>query len=450
MEMGGASTGEQIELKFKLHEAQREIFNSRFQYLVVAAGRRFGKTYLAAIMCIVEALRDENARRVALDSSSEVLYMAPTFEQAKTIFWPILKELAAPVTAGTHENTGLLTLVNGVRIRLAGMDNPDRRRGMKLRFAVMDEYADMPAFAWDEIIEPALMDTDGGALFIGTPKGRNHFYDKFLAGTREHGGVWKSFSYTSRDNTIMPSAARDRMYDDPTKSQQIIQQELEANFITLGGGELKPDKLIYRPMEPERGYYVVTVDLAGFAQPQGRGKAKERRDNTAICQVKITPWGWWIKNIDYGRWDVRETAIRILRAAQGCHAAKIGIEKGALLQAVQWQLEDVMRKYPGYFRAIEPLTHGNQRKEDRLLWALQGRLDNSRIIINADSDTPPMQQPKWVQKLIQEMGDFPDPNSQDDVIDALAYTDQMGGTVFMDADDLVVDDWQPLDPVSGY
>lgn len=441
---------EVIDLKFKLHDAQRAIFNSSFQYLVVAAGRRFGKTFLAAIMCIVEALKSENARGISLDTSSEVLYMAPTFEQAKTIFWPILKELARPVTASTHENTGLLTLINGVRIRLAGMDNPDRRRGMKLRFAVMDEYADMPAFAWDEIIEPALMDTDGGALFIGTPKGRNHFYDKFLLGKAEHDGVWKSFAYTSRDNTIMPSAARERLYNDPTKSRQIIEQELEANFITLGGGDLKPDNLVYRTVEPDDGRYVVVVDLAGFSTPQGRGKAKERRDNHAIAQVKLTRFGWWIKHIDYGRWDTREVALRILRAAQSCHASQIGIEKGALMNAAMPYIEDRMREFPGYFRVIEPLTHGNQHKEDRILWALQGRLDNGRIMINADPNLSPMQQPLWVQKLIQELGDFPDPNAQDDVIDAVSYADQLGGTVFGTASHWVYDDWEPLDTTAGY
>lgn len=439
-----------IEVRFQLHDAQRVIFNDPHQYKVVAAGRRFGKTFLAAISCIIEGLKDVNDRGIELDASSECLYMAPTFEQAKTIFWPILKQLAAPVTAGTHENTGLLTLVNGVRIRLAGMDNPDRRRGMKLRFAVMDEYADMPAMAWDEIIEPALMDTDGGALFIGTPKGRNHFYEKFLLGQVNHDDVWAAFSFTSRDNTIMPSAARDRMYNDPTKSVAIIKQELEANFISLGGGEFNAKNLRYMTTEPDDGYFVVTVDLAGFSTPDGRGRAKERRDNTAITQIKISRYGWWIKKIDYGRWDVRETALRIMRAAQECHAARIGIEKGALMNAAMPYLEDRMREFPGYFRVIEPLTHGNQRKEERILWSMQGRLDNHRIMVNADSSVSPLQQPMWLQKFIQELSDFPDPHAQDDVIDAVSYADQLGGTIFMDLDKIMTDDWEPLDVIAGY
>ena len=155
-----------MDLNWEMHPAQMAIYKSPAVYKAVAAGRRFGKTYLAAMMCIVNALATEDRMGRALQTDSEVMYMAPTFEQAKGIFWPVLKLLAEPVTAQVHENTGVLTLVNGVRIRLKGMDNPDRARGFKLRFAVLDEYADMHPGAWEAIIRPALADVDGGALFI--------------------------------------------------------------------------------------------------------------------------------------------------------------------------------------------------------------------------------------------------------------------------------------------
>ena len=148
---GTFETGD-ITLDFALHAGQQAIYNSEAQYKVVAAGRRFGKTILAAVMCIIEGLKEVNDQGIPLGTDSEVMYMAPTFDQAKGIFWPILKEWARPVTLETHENTGVLTLINGVRIRLKGMDNKERARGFKLRFAVMDEYADMPASAWDEVI----------------------------------------------------------------------------------------------------------------------------------------------------------------------------------------------------------------------------------------------------------------------------------------------------------
>ena len=368
-----------------------------------------------------------------------------------SVFWPILKEWARPVTAAVHENTGVLTLVNGVRIRLKGMDNKERARGFKLRFAIMDEYADMPASAWDEVIEPALMDTDGGALFIGTPKGKNHFYEKFMYGLTSEDSHWESFNFSSRDNPTMPSAARERLYADPTKSRAIIEQELEASFISLGGGELQPDQLVLLPNEPADGYWVVSVDLAGFvAVDRGVYKPKKRLDETAIAVVKVTNRGWWVKEIIHGKWDTRQTALQIVLAAKGVDAARIGIEKGSLMNAAMPYLEDVMRQYGCWF-SIEPVTHGNRQKEERILWAIQGRLERGRIYVNEDPETPVIQRKDWVHKLQEQMGDFPDPLAHDDLLDALAYVDQLGGTVYntgygMDK----YDTWQPIDEDAGY
>lgn len=440
-----------IDLHFGLHPGQQAIYNSEAQYKVVAAGRRFGKTILAAVMAIVEGLKTVNDQGIELGPDSEVMYMAPTFDQAKGIFWPILKEWARPVTGAIHENTGVLTLVNGVRIRLKGMDNKERARGFKLRFAIMDEYADMPASAWDEVIEPALMDTDGGALFIGTPKGKNHFYEKFMYGLTGDDPHWESFNFSSRDNPAMPSAARDRMYKDPTKSRAIIEQELEASFISLGGGELNPEELVMLPNEPADGYWVVSVDLAGFVQvDRGVYKPKKRLDETAIAVVKVCKRGWWVKEIIHGKWDTRQTALQIVLAAKGVDAVKIGIEKGSLMNAAMPYIEDVMRQYGCWFK-IEPTTHGNRHKEERILWAVQGRLERGRIYVNEDPEKPIIEREDWIVRLMEQMGDFPDPLAHDDLLDALAYVDQLGVTIFNTEYRVSkYDTWQPLDEDAGY
>ena len=418
-----------MELKFGLHPGQQAILNSNARYKVVAAGRRFGKTVLAAILCIIAGLATQTQDGLKLDDSSEVLYMAPTFEQAKGIFWPILKQYARPLNPVIHENTGVMTLPNGVRIRLKGMDNPERARGYKLRFAVMDEYADMPEAAWGEIIFPALMDVDGGAIFIGTPKGKNHFYKIFMdALTGESGEEWEAFNFSSKDNPTLSQKAVGRMYDDVHYTEDLRRQELEASFISTGGGELNPDNIVYDQREPSDGYYVVAVDLAGFVSQQGRNKPKKRLDDTAIAVVKICRRGWWVKEIVHGKWDTRETALRIILAARSVDAQKVGIEKGSLMNAALPYLEDVMVQY-GYWRNIEPLTHGNQKKEERLLWALQGRLDKGRIILNCDPDVKSYDRPEWILALTGQMGDFPDPLAHDDLIDGLSYVDQLGSTI---------------------
>ena len=158
------------ELDVSLHPAQLEIFNSTARFKVVSAGRRFGKSRLAAWILIIKALQSE---------SKDVFYIGPTFQQAKDIMWNMLKELLqdTDLIEQTHENTATMTLVNGRKISLKGSDRPDTLRGVGLAYVVLDEYASMKVEVWEQIIRPTLADVKGGALFIGTPAGKNHFYE---------------------------------------------------------------------------------------------------------------------------------------------------------------------------------------------------------------------------------------------------------------------------------
>lgn len=444
-----------INLEFTVHPGQQAILNSDALYKVVTAGRRFGKTVLAAILCITEGLKEENDRGHKLDTDAEVMYMAPTFEQAKGIFWPVLLRLAEPVTANVHQNTGVLTLINGVRIRLKGMDQPDRARGFKLRFAVMDEYADMNPAAWDAIIQPALMDVEGGALFIGTPKGKNHFYELHvhaLGCQRDERGFleWEAFKFTSRDNPFLSNRALQRMYDNERYSTDLLRQELEADFMAGSGGLLPPDWWKFRSQEPRDGYFLVTVDLQGFTNDKVL-KKKVLKDDTVITIVKIFSHGWWVREQISGKWDVRETALRIVKAARSCDAYVIGIERGSLMNAVLPYMDDYMKQMRSFFR-VEPLTHGNQHKEDRIRWALQGRLERGRIHLNCDPDARPWERPAWVTKLIDQAADFPNPQTPDDCPDSLAYVDQLAKPVHHDMRGIMqrqFDQWEPLDVDAG-
>ena len=181
-------------LNVKLHPKQLEVFNNKSRFKVVAAGRRFGKSRLAAWFLLIQALQSKE---------KDVFYIAPTFQQAKDILWGMLKELGTEVITTVHENTGVLTLINGRKIYLKGSDRPDTMRGMGLSFVVIDEYADMKPFVWEQILRPALADVKGGALFIGTPKGRNHFWELFKYATESDDPEWAGFHYTSFDNPFL-------------------------------------------------------------------------------------------------------------------------------------------------------------------------------------------------------------------------------------------------------
>lgn len=125
-----------------------------------------------------------------------------------------------------------IELINGGTIALRGADNYDNLRGEGLNFVVLDEFASMAPEAWTEVLRPALSDRLGGALFIGTPKGHNHFYELFQAGREQEG--WATFQYTTEQGGIvLPGeleAAR-RELDERTYIQ-----EYQASFENLGTG----------------------------------------------------------------------------------------------------------------------------------------------------------------------------------------------------------------------
>ena len=81
-----------MELNFTLHEKQLEVLNSPVRFKVCAAGRRGGKSYLSAVMLIIEGLKDTDSHGNDL-KNKEVFYVAPTFQQAKDIMWNLLKDL---------------------------------------------------------------------------------------------------------------------------------------------------------------------------------------------------------------------------------------------------------------------------------------------------------------------------------------------------------------------
>lgn len=133
------------------------------------AHRRCGKT--------VACINDIIAKALALkEPHGKYAYVAPFLAQAKEVAWEYLKRYSAPAKIDTNESELWVELVNGSRIRIHGADNPDRLRGAYLDGTVLDEYADMRPSVWGEVIRPMLADRRGWATFIGTPKGRNEFF----------------------------------------------------------------------------------------------------------------------------------------------------------------------------------------------------------------------------------------------------------------------------------
>ena len=426
------------ELNFTLHPAQQEIFKSPKRFKVVGAGRRFGKSYLARVKLIVEALKSTNEYGYDLTDKA-CYYIAPTFNQAKDIMWQSLKQMAAPITKKIRENECILTLSNDRQIHLKGSDRPESLRGVGLSYVVMDEYAFMKEEVWTAIIRPTLADVRGGALFIGTPNGKNHFYDLFLsAENEEDGGDWDAWTFKSLDNPFLdPKEVVLATKDMPL---EFVKQEFEANFSSFGGTVFKEDMIVVEDREYYSSDVYMTVDPAGYEDVKGIAQGKTKRlDETAISVVEVTESGWHVLDVITGRWNVRETAVRILRTAQKYRPRVVGIERGALKNALMPYLHDNMRRL-NIFPYITELTHGNQKKYDRIVWALQGRMEQGRLTFQ-DGD--------YLDKLVDQMLDFPNPLAHDDMIDSLAYIDQIAQTRYDMDESIGQADWEPMDSISG-
>ena len=418
-------------LNWSLLPWQLQVWKDKERFKVLACGRRTGKSNLAIKMTLAKALE--------APEGSAVVYVAPTLGQARQIAWDALLEAGKDVIKSAHVNQLDITLVTGRKIHIRSAENPDTLRGLKLYFAVLDEAAFIKdESTWTKIIRPALADLKGEAIFISSPDGRNWFHELFNFASKGESKDWKAYHFTTLDTPTSPNEEIEEAKK--TLSTLVFSQEFMASFATAGQEIFKED-WIKTGEEPQYGSYVIAVDLAGFEEVAKNATAsKKRLDESAIAVVKVNDedGSWWVKEIIHGRWDIQETAEKILKVIADYQPISIGIEKGALKNAVLPYLTDLMRKY-NKFAHIHDLTHGNRKKTDRIVWSLQGRFEHGRIFLNKDAD---------FEEFKEQLLLFPTAGVHDDLVDALSYVDQLAVTSYMsDYEDEEVD---IIDQWSGY
>lgn len=415
------------DLDISLLPWQQEVWNDPTRFKVIAAGRRCGKSRYAAYRLLVEALQSDKGH---------VFYVAQTQGQARDVMWSVLAEVGGPVIKTMHINNLQITLINGSTISLKGSDRPDTMRGVSLKFVVLDEFAGMKIEVWEEVLRPALADQKGHAVFIGTPAGRNHFWDLYQYATISEDPDWKSWHLTSFDNPLLdPSEIESAK---KSMSSFAFRQEFMANFEAKDSELFKEEWLVFSEEEPAEGDYYVSVDLAGF-EDMSKSSKTSRLDQTAISVVKVNEKGWWVKEIIHGRWDLKETARKIFSVVRDVKPIAVGIEKGIAQQAVMSPLTDLQRRMGRYFR-IDLLSHGNKKKTDRIVWALQGRMENKRVTFNKGD---------WNATFLDQLFQFPSKLTHDDLIDSLAYIDQLAEVAYPSAFS-EIENWEALDPLTGY
>lgn len=203
---------------------QSEIYLADTRFRVVVAGRRFGKTFLSSIELVTNAIKGKDRH---------CWYVAPTYKAAKEIAWDMLIGcVPREYIRKTNETSLTIELINGSTISLKGAEKPDNLRGRSLDFVVLDEFADMRPEAWFEVLRPSLSDRQGSAMFIGTPKGRNHFYDLWTRGADKEPN-WSSYQFTTIDGGNVSESEIEQAKRD--LDERTFNQEYQAQFVNYSG-----------------------------------------------------------------------------------------------------------------------------------------------------------------------------------------------------------------------
>lgn len=213
---------------WKPHPGQRAIMDHPARFRVVACGRRWGKSEMCAHLALKTALETSNAT---------VWWVSPTYDQANDYGFSKMKPLLSPdilASAPKRTKPRKFSLTNGSTISFRSAEREDSLRGGGVDLLVIDESASVPERAWVDELRPALTDTLGDMIAIGTPKGRNWFYRWFQRGqSADHPDVasWQAPSY--QNPHVLDSEIDDAKGDMP---ERVFEQEHLAKFVDDTGG----------------------------------------------------------------------------------------------------------------------------------------------------------------------------------------------------------------------
>jgi phage terminase large subunit len=200
---------------------------------VIVAHRRAGKTFSVIQDLIARALNfQKKDRNGKLLRKPKFAYLCPYKGQAKQIAWQYLTDFTRTIPGVKKNETELWIEVPTVggdtaRIFLAGADNPDNLRGLYFDGVVLDEYGDMKPEVYSTVIRPALADRVGWVVFMGTPKGKNDFYDRWQKAQKEPDKYF-SLLLKASESGLLPDSEIEDMKSELEPEE--VEQELECSF----------------------------------------------------------------------------------------------------------------------------------------------------------------------------------------------------------------------------
>lgn len=197
------------------------------RFNVIVCHRRWGKTVFSVNELADQALRCEK-------ESPQYAYIAPTYGQAERIAWDMLKKYTKNIPGVIYNESKLTCTIpradrgDRIKIMLLGAENPDSIRGIYLDGVILDEFAEMDPRVWGQVVRPAVADRKGWAIFIGTPKGENHFYDVYRTALKNSGKGWFTIVHKSSTSGVLPNDEVDALRAEMTEDE--FAQEMECSF----------------------------------------------------------------------------------------------------------------------------------------------------------------------------------------------------------------------------
>ena len=342
------------------HPAQQQIMTDGSRFRVVAAGRRFGKTKMS---------RGISIERGFAEPGAYIWYVAPSHGDAYELgFEAMLESIPDALVADKMRSVPpSITLTNGTKYSFRSADGKLRGRGLDM--IVVDEGGEIPNRAWKEDLRPSLSDTGGDAIFIGTPKGRNWFFESFQRGNDDTFPEWASFQFSTYDNPHIPDseveAARAEL------PERVFKQEYLAIF-------LEDEGAVFGNVD-ERNTRPYAIDDVTGQPPYSIGVDLARADNYTVA-VAIDQDGLVV---DFGRWRGGSWArmgrklAAFFRDNTPATARMDATRDNKIIEDLQAQVPEV---------TIEPVSFNAGNKAD-LIENLAARLETGDVVYSADLTT---------------------------------------------------------------
>jgi predicted phage terminase large subunit-like protein len=370
------------------HRGQAEILQSDARFRVASCGRRWGKSILGVAMLMSNA---GNGKRG--------WWVSPTYPMS-AIAWRELKRMASKVPGVvTNESERRLTYPGGGTVQVKSADSPAGLRGEGLDYLVIDEAAFIDKWpeVWEQALRPTLSDRCGGALFISTPKGFNHFSELYQNAT---GPEWARWQFPTWDN---PHIAKSEIEAARAMLPALVfRQEYGAEFVQMAGAMFRRDYFRFVDAAPAGLQWVRSWDLAV--------STKASADYTAGVRCALADDGTlYIGDVVRGRWEWPD-ARRIIVDTALSDSCPQGVERVAFqLAAVQ----ELMRERALANTVLRELTPDKDKVARCLPWLARAEQGKVALVRGA-----------WNAAFLDEVCAFPEV-PHDDMVDAVSGAVQM-------------------------